>query len=48
MKVTPLDLRQTHFRKGLRGYDAEEVRALLADAADDYEAALLDVDRLRR
>lgn len=48
MKVTPLDLRQTHFRKGLRGYDQEEVRTLLADAADDYEAALLELDRLRQ
>lgn len=48
MKVTPLDLRQTHFRKGMRGYDPEEVRALLADAADDYEAALRDLDHLRQ
>ncbi len=48
MKVTPLDLRQTHFRKGMRGYDPEEVRGLLADAADDYEAALRDLDHLRQ
>jgi cell division initiation protein len=48
MKVTPLDLRQTHFKKGLRGYDPEEVRALLTDAADDYESALRDLDRLRQ
>lgn len=48
MKVTPLDLRQTHFRKGLRGYDPEEVRALLSDAADDYENALRDLDHLRQ
>ena len=48
MKVTPLDLRQTHFKKGLRGFDPEEVRALLSDAADDYEAALRDLDRLRQ
>lgn len=47
MKVTPLDLRQTHFKKGLRGYDPDEVRALLTDAADDYESALRDLDRLR-
>jgi cell division initiation protein len=48
MKVTPLDLRQTHFRRSLRGYAPEEVRALLAEAADDYEAALHDLDRLRQ
>src|SRR5690606_12062986 len=48
MKVTPLDLRQTHFKKGPRGYDAEEDRALLTDAADDYAAALRDLDRPRQ
>lgn len=48
MKVTPLDLRQTQFTQSLRGYDKNEVRAFLADAADDYEQALRDVDRLRQ
>lgn len=48
MKVTPLDLRQTHFKKSLRGFDPEEVQALLSDAADDYESALRDLDRLRQ
>jgi cell division initiation protein len=48
MKVTPLDLRQTQFATGLRGYDKNEVRSFLADAADDYEQALRDIDRLRQ
>lgn len=48
MKVTPLDLRQNHFKTALRGYDREEVRSLLDDAADDYEAALRELDRLRQ
>lgn len=48
MKVTPLDLRQTQFATGLRGYDRNEVRAFLADAADDYEQALREIDRLRQ
>lgn len=48
MKVTPLDLRQTHLSTALRGFDRDEVRALLTDAADDYEAALREVDRLRQ
>ena len=47
MKVTPLDLRQTHLSTSLRGFDRDEVRTLLTDAADDYEAALREVDRLR-
>ena len=28
MKVTPLDLRQTHLSTSLRGYDRDEVRTL--------------------
>ena len=48
MKVTPLDLRQTQFASAMRGYDKQEVRALLADAADDYEAALREADRLKQ
>jgi cell division initiation protein len=48
MKVTPLDLRQTQFATTLRGYDKAEVRSFLADAADDYEQALRDIDRLRQ
>jgi cell division initiation protein len=48
MKVTPLDLRQTQFATALRGYDKNEVRSFLADAADDYEQALREIDRLRQ
>jgi cell division initiation protein len=48
MKVTPLDLRQTQFAAALRGYDKNEVRSFLADAADDYEQALREIDRLRQ
>lgn len=48
MKVTPLDLRQAQFSTALRGYDKHEVRALLADAADDYEQALREIDRLKQ
>jgi DivIVA domain-containing protein len=40
MKVTPLDLRQSQFATSLRGYDKNEVRALLADGADEFENAL--------
>lgn len=47
MKVTPLDLRQTQFTQAMRGFDKTEVRMFLADAADDYEAALREIDRLR-
>jgi cell division initiation protein len=48
MKVTPLDLRQTQFATAMRGYDKREVRSFLADAAEDYEQALREIDRLRQ
>lgn len=47
MKVTPLDLRQQRFSTAMRGYDRGEVNAFLAEAADDYENALRESDRLR-
>ena len=48
MNVTPLDLRQQRFRLALRGFDRSEVMAFLAEAAEDYETALGDTDRLRQ
>jgi cell division initiation protein len=45
MKVTPLDLRQTKLRIVMRGYDRNEVDALLNEVADDYEQALRESDR---
>ena len=48
MKVTPLDLRQQRFATVMRGYDRGEVNAFLAEAAEDYENALRDNDRLRQ
>ena len=40
MNVTPLDLRNQQFRSSMRGFDKDEVLAFLAEAADDYAAAL--------
>ena len=48
MKVTPLDLRQQKFQAVMRGYDRGEVNAVLAEAAEDYENALRENDRLRQ
>ena len=48
MNVSPLDLRQTKFRKAMRGFDPVEVTALLTAVADDYEAALREADRLKQ
>ena len=48
MKVTPLDLRQQKLRVVMRGYDRNEVDALLNEVADDYEQALREQDRLHQ
>ena len=48
MRIAPLDLRQHRFRKALHGYDRTEVVAFLTEAADDYEHALREIDRLRQ
>jgi cell division initiation protein len=48
MRVAPLDMRQQRFRTVLRGFDKTEVVALLTEAADDFEHALRENDRLRQ
>src|SRR5690349_23320879 len=47
MRISPLDLRQQRFRQVMRGYDRTEVVAFLTEAADDYEHALREIDRMR-
>jgi cell division initiation protein len=47
MRVSPLDLRQPRFKTVMRGFDKAEVVAMLTEAADDYEHALREMDRLR-
>ena len=47
MRVAPLDLRQAKFKPAFRGLDRTEVVAFLTEAADDYEHALREIDRLR-
>ena len=48
MNVSPLDLRQQHFRTAFRGFDKVEVTSFLMAVADDYEQALRETDRLRQ
>src|SRR5262245_3409234 len=48
MRIAPIDLKQQRFRTQLRGFDRTEVVAFLTEAADDYENALREVDRLRQ
>jgi cell division initiation protein len=48
MKVTPLDLRQAQFKTKMRGFDPHEVAPFLADAANELENALREIDRLKQ
>ena len=47
MRITPLDVRKQEFRKAVRGFDSDEVRAFLGTLADEYEAVLVDNKVLR-
>jgi cell division initiation protein len=47
MRITPLDVRKQEFRRSVRGFDCDEVRAFLATLADEYEAVLVDNKVLR-
>jgi len=48
MRIAPLDMRQPRFRTAVRGFDKTEVVAFLTEAAQDYESALREIDRLRQ
>jgi cell division initiation protein len=47
LTVTPLDMRQARFATTMRGFDRAEVQAFLLEAADGFEQALRENDRLR-
>ena len=47
LSVSPLDLRQAKFNTTMRGYDRTEVTAFLLEAADGYDQALRENERLR-
>ena len=46
--ITPLEMRQTTFTSGWRGYSREAVRSFLVDASESYELALRENERLRQ
>ena len=48
LAVMPLDVRQAKFPTSMRGYDREEVATFLEQAAEAFEIALRDNDRLRQ
>jgi len=46
--VSPLEMRQAKFGTVMRGFERSEVTAFLLEAADGYEQALRENDRLRQ
>jgi cell division initiation protein len=46
--ITPLEMRQTSFASGWRGYSREAVRSFLVEASESYEMALRQNERLRQ
>src|SRR4051812_21298548 len=46
--VSPVDMRQAKFGSALRGFDRTEVTTFLQEAAEGYEQALRENDRLRQ
>lgn len=48
MSVTPLDMRQAKFGTAIRGFDKIEVATFLQEAADGFEQALRENERLRQ
>jgi cell division initiation protein len=45
---TPLDVRQAKFSSAMRGYERAEVNAFLLEAADGYEQATRENERMRQ
>ena len=47
MKIAPLDLRKAKFGSAVRGFNRAEVTNVLHEAADGYEQAIRETDRLQ-
>ena len=45
--ITPLDMRQARFTSALRGFDKADVTTFLQEAADGFDQALRENERLR-
>jgi cell division initiation protein len=48
MTVSPLDMRQAKFSVAMRGFDKADVSTFLQEAADGFEHALRENERLRQ
>ncbi len=48
MRLTPIDIQQCFFSTKFRGYDIQEVRAFLEQAADSLEAVITDKNKIQK
>jgi len=48
MRVSPLSIKKQEFKKGLRGYDQEEVQAFLEKLSDEFELLQKENETLKR
>ena len=48
MRLSPLDIRKHEFQRAMRGYDRDEVDAFMDKVAEDFEALVVEVDRLNK
>ena len=47
ISITPLDMRQARFSSALRGFDKDDVTTFLQEAAEGFDHALRENERLR-
>jgi len=47
ISITPLDMRQARFTSSMRGFDKNDVNAFLQEAAEGFDHALRENERLR-
>ena len=47
MKLTPMDINNKEFKKGIRGYSVEEVDEFLDEVVENYEEVYKENSRLK-
>ena len=47
MKLTPMDINNKEFKRGLRGYNPEEVDEFLDEVIENYEQLYKDNSKLK-
>ena len=48
MKLTPMDIKNKEFKKGIRGYSVEEVDEFLDEVVENYEEVYKENSRFKQ